>query len=298
MTRTVVRQDLFYNDGTQASLYSPPQPAFPRIWMHKEDQNTDVFDSGVRTCASQGCPAVFVLKEPALKVQITKDWQYYHRAINYGMTVRNVFLLHDDTLAFCNQTGFDNLDNPRRKDYYYNRTNYLEYPKFDKDRICSRNLLTGVPTYSLVTALKEIVVFVKQTMRAKRTWAEYLAFLPKAFTTNNVLRVLTMNGNNPPLMKPGKALPQSLEAANFEDYLYNPRDHRWMFIVANTVKIRPSGNPSVFPFPRGATYPWTGDGFLYSFLPIVSREEILYPLRHLLEIDSSQPFPSPYRVGE
>lgn len=236
-------------------------PSAPQLWMHKEDKDTDIFDGRVRGCAGNGggCPAVFVLNEPKNKVLLTKDWQYYLIAINYGMMIEDIYLLLDDHLAFCNQTGFANLDNPGRKDYFFSRLNYDEYPRFDKDRTCSRNLLTG-----------EVV--------------------------GDNLKVFTMNGNEPPPMKPGKRLPQSISEINLADYLYNPREHRWMFVVANRVTTKPGNMTSVAPFPRGARYDWTGDDYNYSFLPLVSKETIYYPLRHLQKLDMTRPFPSPYRV--
>jgi|SRR5690349_12246693 len=232
------------------------QSAF-QLWMQKED--IDALGT-VRSCASPGCPAVFTLNEPKTKVRLTKDWQFYLRAMNYNMTLGNVFLLLDDHLAFCNNgAGFNNLDNPGKRDYFFNRTNYPEFPRFDKDRTCSRNLLAG-----------EVV--------------------------GDKLKVTTFNGNLPPPMKPGKALPQTLSQVNIEDYLYNPRDHRWMFVVANRVTTKPGNRTSVAPFPRGATYSWTGDTNTYSFLPLVSTETILYPLKYLQKLDMSKPFPSPYRI--
>lgn len=236
----------------------------PQLYMHKEDKDTGIFSStsGVRSCASPpegGCPAVFVLKEPRAKTQLTKDWQFYIRAINYAMSLENVFLLLDNHLAFANNTGFESLSNPGKKDYFFGRTEFVELPRFDKDRTCSRNLLSGV-------------------------------------VVGDKLRVTVMDGNQPPPMKEGKPRPQRIEDVRFEDYLYNPRDHRWMFVVANRVTTKPGGQTSVAPFPRGAVYPWTGDGQNYSFLPLVSREEILYPLKYLKKLIPGEPIPNPYRI--
>lgn len=233
----------------------------PQLYMHKEDQDTDIFStsSGIRQCAGGGCPAVFVLKEPRQKTQLTKDWQFYMIAINYNMQLSDIYLLLDDHLAFANQTGFNSLDNPTRKDYFFNRLTYAELPKFDKDRTCSRNLLSG-----------EVV--------------------------GDKLKVRTMDGNQPPPLKPGRRHPLTTADIRLDDYLYNPKDHPWMFVVANRVTVKPGGQTSVAPFPRGATYDWTGNNYNYSFLPLVSREEILYPLSHLKRLDMSQPLPLPYRV--
>lgn len=243
------------------SLTTKKPVEIPQVYMHKEDKDTDIFStsSRIRTCASKGCPAVFPLKAPKNKTWMTKEWQYYLIAINYNMTLENVYLLLDNHLAFANDTGFIDLGNPGKKDFFFNRINYPEYPRLDKDRTCSRNLLSG----------KEV---------------------------GDMLEVFTMDGNNPPPMKPGRKHPQAIADIRLEDYLYNPKDHPWMFVVANTIKTKPGGQTSVAPFPRGAMYDWTKDGYNYSFLPLVSREKILYPLRYLIRLDMTKPFPSPYRV--
>jgi len=246
--------DVLYFDGVKYQKDSVP--VIPQLWMQKEDRDTDIWNYGNRPCASTGCPAVFTLKEPNLKMQMDMNWQFYLRAINYNMTLENVFLLLDNQLAFANNTGFDNLDNPGKKDYFFGRTNYSELPRLDKDRTCSRNIVSGT-------------------------------------IVGSYLKVTTLNGNNPPPLKPGKSYPQRIQDVNIDDYLYNPKDHPWLFVVANRVTVKPGNQTSVAPFPRGAIYPWTGDNNNYSFMPLVSREEILYPLKHLSRVSVK---PSPYRI--
>jgi hypothetical protein len=221
--------------------------------MHKEDK--DVFGK-LRSCATGGCPAVFVLNEPHTKVEITRDWQFYLVAMNYDMTLENVSLLLHYHLAFCNNTGFGKEGEPRR-DYILNKNlTARELPRFDKDRTCSRNTLTGT-------------------------------------VVGDKLRLKLFDGNKPPPMKPGRPLPRNLADVRFEDYLYNPRDNREMFIVANRVTTKPGGQSSVAPFPRGGYYPWTGDDKQYSFLPHISDEVIDYPLQYLQKTTGIN---SPYRI--
>jgi hypothetical protein len=235
------------------SAYRPP------LWMHKEDRDTDIFGGGVRSCASQGgCPAVFTLKEPRLKTFITKQWQYYLLAINYNMTLENVALLMHFELAFANGTGVGDDSDPRA-DFIREQNLFSPLPQFDKDRTCSRNLLTGMKV-------------------------------------GDNLLVSTMDGNNPPPLKVGRLQPTAIEDINLDDYLYNPKDHPWMFVVANRVTTKPGNQTSVAPFPRGGMYSWTGNNNLYSFIPLVSREVIEYPLRHLYEIPQGADLPSPYRI--
>lgn len=227
----------------------------PVLYMHKEDRDTDIFGGGVRTCAVGGCPAVFVLNEPTLKTKLDKNWQYYLIAMNYNMTLENISLLLHFQLAFANGTGFGDDSDPRA-DYILGKNLTSPLPILDKDRTCSRNVLTGIES------------------------GEHL-----------VLKLF--DGNQPPPMKPGKRLPQTKEEINIWDYLYNPRDNPEMFCVANRVTTKPGNQTSVAPFPRGAQYDWTGNNNNYSFIPHISREVVKYPLKYLTRVTVK---PSPYRI--
>lgn len=255
--------DILYFEGAKYQKESVIQR--PALWMHREDRDTDLWGGGVRPCAVGGCPAVFTLNEPNLKTKITKHWQFYLRAINYNMTALNVSLLLHFELAFCNGTGFGDNTDPKRDYILGNNLSVLDssglpaYPLFDKDRTCSRNILAG----------REVGDYVELEL---------------------------FNGNFPPPMKPGKSLPATLAEAKLEDYLYNPKDHPWMFIVANRVTNKPFNQTSVAPFPRGAMYPWTGNNNNYSFVPHISREKIFYPKKYLIRLNPNLPLPSPYRI--
>jgi len=227
-----------------------------QYYQHREDK--EVLGS-VRTCAVGGCPAVFVLNEPNLKTKMTKDWQYFLIAINYGMELDDISAILDYRLAFANQTGLTNPDKPKRDYILSKNLNATTDPSLDKDRTCSRNILTGVEE-------------------------------------GQFLRLKLFDGNKPPPMKMGKSLPQTIAEINLEDYLYNPRDNIEMFCVANTVSVKEKGNTSVAPFPRGARYEWTGDNLPYTFIPHISRETILYPLKNLIKIPLGSKLPSPYRI--
>lgn len=240
-----------FSDG---SIFEKPKR--PPLWFHREDQ--EVFGR-LRECAQNGnsCPAVFVLKTPAEKVQLTKEWQFYLAAINYGMRPEDVAVELDYRLAFTNGTGLTKPGVPRR-DYLRGRDLTAdELPKFDKDRTCSRSVMTGT-------------------------------------VSGDSLIVTTLDGKAPPPLKPGRRYPQTISEIRMDDYLYNPRDHRWLFFAANTVGSA-SGGSKVYPFPRGASYPWTGDGWRYTWFPHVSCEEIRYPLSRLRRLGESEAVPSPYR---
>lgn len=74
---------------------SSPNPSVP-LWQHRDDHG--VFND-LRACAP--CPAVFTLHES--RVTITKQWQFYIRAINSGMLLKHVTALFGPTKAFTNR---------------------------------------------------------------------------------------------------------------------------------------------------------------------------------------------------
>lgn len=257
-----------YNNGTfQVETFYPPTPTGTSIYyMQKEDVDSGVFLNSdgkptIRSCATTGgCPAVFVMLTPKLKVNLDKNWQFYLIAINMGMTLENISSILDTHWAFCNDSGFRS---GALRNYILNKdlnavdeTGKPAYPRFDKDRTCSRSVVKGVELGS-------------------------------------VLQVVTFDGNKPPPLKEGRSYPQRIEDINIDDYLYNPRDHRHMFFAANAVASKPGGLSSVAPVPRGAIYDWTEDGLPYTWLPHVSRHVVYRPLSQLTKVTT---IPSPYRI--
>lgn len=234
-----------YSDGS----YKLEILGLPPLFMHREDKEAL---GGIRSCAP--CPAVFVLNEPNTKVKLTMDWQFYIRAINYNMTLEHVCALLGYERAFTNNTGFGDENNPR-VNFLTNNNLGCEYPRFDKDRCCSRTVMTGTKT-----------------------------------PDGKSLIIKTFNGNASPPMKEGKPHPQTLSEINIDDYLYNPRDHPYMFLVANIV----NADGTVVQFPNGGLYEWTGNDPMV-FLPLVSDELITYPMDNLIELPLGSPIPSPYR---
>jgi hypothetical protein len=256
-------------------------------YMHREDKN--VFGK-IRSCAP--CPAVMILKEDAHN-PITKQWQYYMIAINPSMTLENIYLLLDDHLAFCNNTGFSSLDNPERNDYFFNRTGFEKNPQFDKVRVCSRNSVTGVEIYKPIQAIRNALGVVKQSVQGVMQSDRRQTFLT-ALTTNNTLNVKTFDIRNPPPLKPGRSYPITIANIDPDDYLYLPRYNREMFMVANIVNR--AGD--VVQFPRGGLYSWTEDNTPYSFLPICSNPvygPVHVPLSRFIKLPKDAVVPPVYR---
>jgi hypothetical protein len=90
-----------------------------------------------------------------------------------------------------------------------------------------------------------------------------------------------LDGTKNPPLKSGKRQPERVEDIRFEDYLYNPRDHWYLFFALNIINF--SG--TLVPFDGGATYPWFFEGRRpVCFMPHVSRKEIVYPLELLQKL--------------
>ena len=224
-----------------------------QLYMHKEDRDAQGY---LRSCAP--CPAVWVLQDDP-HTFLSRQWQYYIRAINHNMTLENVYLLEDDHLAFTNHTGYPNLDDPGdRADYFFNRNLGGKNVQMDKVRTTSRSVLTGVED-------------------------------------GNYLLVQTFDSRSLPPLKPGRSYPQDISEVDPTAYAIMPETHPWMFLVANIVNRR----EEVVQFPRGATYPWFEGGRTpVSFMPLISNHAygpVRYPLSRLAKLPLGSPVPSPYR---
>lgn len=245
-------------------------PVLPALWMQRED--AEVF-GGIRACAP--CPAVFVFNDT--RVDLTQQWQYYIRAINYAMPVEKVAAILGKAKAFCNGTGFGDPADPRAN-FLLNESITSPLPQFDKTRTCARSVVTGTPIFSLMQAFK--------------LFRKSFAALRKSFAEPNMLAVRVLNGNYPPLLKPGRTYPTTISQIDPDDYLYLPETHRHFFFAANIVNTR----GEVVPFPNGALYQFTGDGMPYTWLPHVCRFPVNYPLSRLVALPEGSLPPSPYKT--
>lgn len=270
----------------------PPDPVTVQYYMQKEDR--DVWGS-VRTCAP--CPAVFVMKDDP-HAKIGQQWQYAIRAANYLMTLKNVFLLFDDNLAFANRTGFQGFETPNHADYFFNR--YLSYspPKLDKVRTTSRSVVTGEEVYSVKTALGEVALLAKDilTRRERSFMRARYSFSAIVNAPVNALKVKVFDSRQPPPLKPGYSYPRDITEVNPEAYAFMPWDNPEMWLIANVVK----NNGIVYQFPRGAVYPWWGGGVEpVSFMPHIADlgyGDVVYPLRYLTKLPAGSKPPRNYTI--
>lgn len=175
--------------------FVPVSSARPLLWRHKDDVE---LHGVVRQAAItlNGAPQVFVFRDG--RVNVTRDWQFFIRAINHNMTIQHVSAIYGHKKAFANGTGFGNEKDPRA-DYLKGENLTFIDPQFDKVRTCARSVMTGV-------------------------------------IRGTELVVTMMDGNKPPPLKPGRSYPQRVADINVEDYLYTPRTHRHLFFAANIIK--------------------------------------------------------------
>jgi hypothetical protein len=270
---------------------TPPAPAPVQWYMQKEDR--DVFGS-IRSCAP--CPAVFVMKDDQ-HAKITQQWQYYIRAINYNMSLKYVYRLLVDDLAFANRTGFQSMDKPGRADYFFNRDLHLDPPQFDKVRTTSRSVLSGTEEFNVPTFITDAFVLARKIISRQTTFMSAKnGFRGLLARSENVLRVNVFDSRELPSLKPGYSYPQDISEIDPNAYLYMPETHPEMFLVANIVKA----NGDVYQFPYGALYPWIDRGMSpYSFIPHIANlayGPVLYPLRYLTKVPVGDPKPRAYTI--
>jgi hypothetical protein len=121
-----------FSDGslqvTQQAVIDPPTV---QLWQHKDDIGAD---GVVRGCAP--CPAVWPMSDH--KVFITRQWQYFIRAINMGRSLQHVAALFGPSLAFCNRQKTD-----IRRDWLQEKDLDRPDPDFDRVRTCSLSVMTG-----------------------------------------------------------------------------------------------------------------------------------------------------------
>ena len=264
---------------------TPTLPQVPR-WQQLVDQQIDLFDYRIRTCAP--CPAVIPMLERSQALD--RQWQYFIRAANYGMTPSQVAAKLHYMLALANGTGFGDKNDPR-KNYLTNENLDTEaLPQFDKVRTFCLSILTGTPGYSLKVGLKQTLSVARDVFGGRRSFMA----LRQSFTSLtalNVLIVKTFDGSKLPPLKPGKSYPQRIQDVNIDDYLFTPEKNREMFMVCNNINAR----GEIVQWSNGAIYPWTKDGMPYVFMPYVSRFEVRHPLAYLVRLPDEVPTPSPYR---
>jgi hypothetical protein len=130
-----------WSDGSLRAFDLEPvlEPVMPQLWQHKDDIG---IDGKPRDCSP--CPAVYPMSDH--KVFVTRQWQYFIRAINMGMTLQAVAAKFGAGLAFCNRNRTD-----VRRDWLQEKDLDRPDPDFDRVRTCSLSVMTGTAAGDYLT---------------------------------------------------------------------------------------------------------------------------------------------------
>ena len=228
-------------------------PGLP-LWQHKDDE--ELGDEAPHRPHPRD-PAVFPLeKSEAARVDLTKQWQFFIRAINYNMPPEEVSDLFGFRLAFCNFTGLKDPEHPRA-DFLKGENLSSPLPQLDKVRTCALSVMTG------------------------RVRGEELI-------------VEMMNGSKPPPLKPGRSYPETIDEIDPDAYEFTPKTHRHLFFAANITKaggrkITPFPNGALYDWTLdGRKYTW-----MPHVKP--ARITVRYPLSQLNRLPPNSEIPSPYK---
>lgn len=207
--------------------------------------------------APSGNPAVIMIHDQADTIY-TKEWQLALYCHNFGMLKNNVCNMMDSAAALMNKTGVNLYANHILGENLKERDPWL-----DKFRLFARG------TYAV---------------------RDY---------DSDHYQVWAMDGENPPQMKPRKAAPISVAdiesgLVKSEDYLYNPKETLFAFMVPNNFNNKGGGVTTISPFPGGLIYDWTPSPLEpYQFFPVSTRRSpILSPKTLWTKVDTYQ---NPYR---
>jgi hypothetical protein len=224
-------------------------PGLP-LWQHMDDHELG------KDRPHPGDPAVFLFEESeAARVDLTKEWQFFIRAINYKMPPDKVSAIFGNLKAFCNHTGLGDAAHPRA-DFIQGENLNSPLPQLDKVRTCALSVMTGVVE------------------------GEHLV-------------VEMMNGSQPPPLKPGRVQPQRIEEIDPDAYLFTPWSNRYLFFAANRSvrggrETKPFAHGAIYDYTLdGRPYTW-----LPHVKP--AGLKVRYPLSRLHRLPPNSEIPSPY----
>jgi N-acetylmuramoyl-L-alanine amidase len=225
-------------------------PGLP-LWQHMDDHELG------KDRPHPGDPAVFLFEESAAaRVDLTKEWQFFIRAINYKMPPDKVSAIFGNLKAFCNHTGLGDAAHPRA-DFIQSENLNSPLPQLDKVRTCALSVMTGVVE------------------------GEHLV-------------VEMMNGSQPPPLKPGRVQPQRIEEIDPDAYLFTPWSDRYLFFAANRSvrggrETKPFAHGALYDYTLdGRPYTW-----LPHVKP--AGLKVRYPLSRLHRLPPNSEIPSPYK---
>jgi len=104
------------------------------LWQHKDDRELGA--AAPDRPHPQGDPAVFPMQDK--KVKVTKQWQFFIKAINFQMSLQHVAALFGHKKGFTNRKKSD-----LRADWLQGENLDRPDPDFDKVRTCALSVMTG-----------------------------------------------------------------------------------------------------------------------------------------------------------
>ncbi len=255
----MTKQTIFYDNGSKLEL-SSRSSELPEGYF--------LAQIGEYQQAKSGNPAVITLRDWADTVY-SKQWQLFHYAHNFGMMKNNVMNPFGFEAALANKTGLYNPKSPKR--------NWVQLENLNKEDFW----IDKLRTFSLNThAVRD-------------------------YDAQNY-QVWTMDGSKDPIMKIDpttglrKPFPSSVEdidsgKVKSTDYVHNPQETLYAFLVCNNFNTKTGGQTTISPFAGGLKYPWSPDpDEPFLFVPLVSRrQEPVLSLKSMWRKVSY--YPSPYR---
>lgn len=211
-------------------------------------------------------PMVFVFDDR--RCTLTREWQYYFVAMNYGKKDNNISHDWTDDIAFCNHTGF--YGKSHRRNYIMQDDMQNALPQTDKTRTCGDAKLHLTPT-GIIINTRDISL----SQMGDMSKDDFVSKVGSETIPQG--KVLCLNGSNPPELKPGMSHPVSTQDAHtaFERYVYNPRDTPLYFFPCTTT----GADNHAHAWPNSAKYPWYKNGsepvtFMFHLAP---GGDITYP---------------------
>jgi D-lyxose ketol-isomerase len=236
------------------TMPTTPNPTLPSVplWQHKDDPE---MGTAAPERGRMPTPQVYTLNDKAMA--ITRQWQYFIRAINHKMDLKKVSAIFGSRRAFCNLKGFNDPEFPPRADYLLRENLDRRDPEFDKVRTCALAVMTGEGR-------------------------------------EGELFVTMLDGSKPPPLKEGRSYPERVEDINVDDYLYTPQMHRHFFCAANIINRKgetvPFPNGAVYDWTGDQRlYTW-----LPHVAPV--QIKVHYKLSNLTKLPAGAPIPSAYRM--
>lgn len=215
----------------------------------------------------------------ALPIEFTKDKQLASWDLmsthNKVVTRSKWAKVYDDKVAFCNEQGLGNPDDPRAD---YVNGNNLSYPnpKLMKAIFCAGSFTTGTPGYSLLRTLQNFAGLLRELQARPQGFLSALPRKLAALVTNNIL-----------ICRPGVDGIDANAPTPTAATIY--QEHKFFYAV--TLGWNDPTKISHFPQGSDASIDYYGPVLIPRFL----RQETQYPLEWFMPWDDVV-YPDPLTI--